>query len=274
MRLIEPMMAPRIVRTEHSMASIFLGVGSEAESWLFTMGAKDGIGKFVLWSLWYVGMVIGALVLAHVIPDVWGFGCFLALPLPIVAFLLLSIDLVMEVLHEVEFYVILLLQFVLVVHTVMALIPVTLEKRWWHNKLLPVICYMPSMLVMGFCDAYPARYRAIFQILYSTGAIAVLVLWNSMITVEHGTWHHHLYQIGDNLTLMLFYCRHLYTAMVYPEAYVLISSMVRTKREKVKLEFGQNDEIALHRADSCLTATVNQPRGAPLKSTTFLESLP
>lgn len=266
-RLIEPVMVPRIVRTEKSIAAIFLGVGSQTESWLFSMGAKDGCGKYVLWALWLLGMTTSLLVLGDVVPHFWVFGCVLALPLPIVAFLLLSQDLVMEILEELELYIVLLLQGVLVTHALMSLTHVTHERKW-DIKCLAVLCYVPSIIVMSLMDAYPTRYRRIFQILFSSGGIAVLVTWNLLIIIEHGNLGPLTSQFGDNFTLLLFYCRHIRTAVAHPDAFVVITSMVHTKHEKVRLtkplpESGVKiASDAFARAESECDRRVEVPRGS------------
>lgn len=260
-RIIEPMLIPRIVRTEKTMAALVFGVGSSTEWYLYHFGVTSATCQVFLWSLWYVGVTIGLLVLGGLLPAPWVLGCLLALPMPLVAFLLFSKDLVLEVLHELEFYIVLLLQGVLVAHALLGLTHTEHDAKW-DPKGLAVVSYIPSMIVMGLIDAYPAKYRARFEVLFASGAIAVLVAWNTLIILHHGNWVHLGTQLGDNVTLLLFYLRHVYVAVAHPSAFVVIASMVQTKKQNVMAEFSTGDLPVFMRTDSTVQHAVEAPRSA------------
>jgi len=67
MRIIEPTMHPCVVRTDATMAAMFLGAYSRAEAWLFDLGARQSRSTGLLWLLWFLGVSIGLLVLADVL---------------------------------------------------------------------------------------------------------------------------------------------------------------------------------------------------------------
>merc|ERR1719277_2701066 len=109
-RMIESVKEARHVRTDRSIASLFLGYHSRAEHMLFVIGVKNEISTGILWSLWFLGSFGGLLVVAGFLPKACIWISLLMLPLPTVAFLLLSKDLVCEILEEIDFYVVSILQ--------------------------------------------------------------------------------------------------------------------------------------------------------------------
>mmetsp|Transcript_79108 Transcript_79108/g.219838 ORF Transcript_79108/g.219838 Transcript_79108/m.219838 type:complete len:337 (+) Transcript_79108:102-1112(+) len=247
MRIIEPTMHPCVVRTDATMAAMFLGAYSRAEAWLFDLGARQSRSTGLLWLLWFLGVSIGLLVLADVLPAVCVGGCSLALPLPAVAFALLSRDLVSKVVLEVEFYIINVLQAVLVTHALMRL-TLLVEQGHWDSKCIAIVCHIPSMLVSGLMDAYPAKYRAVFEILFFTGSIYVLLAWNALIIFKHSSLGPVTSQIGDNLTLLLFYLRHIWIAVKSPNALVVVHSSVSTRHEVLNMpEIGQGGGVTFSR---------------------------
>lgn len=254
MRFIEPVMTPYLVRTEQTVAAGILGVHSEAERMLFYLGVKEKMCTNALWIAWFLGVAVGLLVLADVLPVAFVYCSFLSLPLPLIAFFLLSTDLVRIILHEMEFYIIMTLQVVLITHAFMHFTHLGHADglhevhAHWDNKCIAIICFIPSMIVSGFLDAYPAKWRAVFEILFYSGSICVFVAWNSMIMFgEHGSWAPVTSHIGDNLTLLLFYIRHIWCAVHKPELLVMIKSDVDTVREVLTYSTGEDGKLHIER---------------------------
>lgn len=260
MRIIEPVMEPYVVRTEKTIAAIFFGVNSRPERWLFHLGVRDKRCQVSLFLSWFIGVSIGSLVLADILPPICEIGCLLALPLPLVSWLLLSTDLVVKICHELELWIIYLLQAVLVTHAFLALTHVRGGHGghgWhWDSKIFAILSVIPFMLVGGLLDAYPAKYRATFEILFFSGATYIFVVWNALIVFEHHSLDPVTSQIGDNVTLLLFYMRHIWSAIAKPELLGMIKSDVDSIHEEVSYTEDKGGAIKIQRTTSAKQQTV------------------
>lgn len=225
-RIIKPIAEARRVRTKRTLASLALGQGSQAEARLFQWGARDGLPLRTLWAAWYVGLVLGFLALVEVVPAYCVWVAALMIPLPLVTVALLSKDLVLEILHHLDFYLIQILQGVALTHGLL--------ETWEDERHVFWFLYLPSLIVAPLVDAYPAKYRPRFLQLYFTGMFCILVGWN-VFELSKRSLHFFTYNVGDLATLSLFYLRQIYAATWQKDNFVLISCAVYTALERVNL---------------------------------------
>jgi hypothetical protein len=185
--------------------------------------------------LWYLGASLGILALIEVLPKACVYASVLMIPLPLLAWMLLCKDLVLEVLRELEFYVVSLLQIVVVTSAV-----VLLKDEWkvfWY-------CFAPTMGIAGMADAYPPRARPLFARFYFSGTTAVLVMWNLMLIFGWCEWKPQSYRVGritgslaalsftTSFTVLIFFVRHVWVAFTHPDRFVIIRSNVKTYHKK------------------------------------------
>lgn len=138
----------------------------------------------------------------------------------------------MQVLVELEFYVVMILQSVLLAAAVLLL----RDDRcvfWW--------CFAPTMCIAGLVDAYPARFRALFSQCFFAGVTTVFVMWNLMLVFNWCNWENRLYHVGHitgsvaacsfttQSTVLLFFLRHFFCSFVHQDRFVLIRSHIRTR---------------------------------------------
>lgn len=228
-RIIKPIAQARRVRTKRTVASLVLGQGSVAEAHLFQWGARDGLPLRTLWVTWYVGLVAGFLALVEAVPSYCVWAATLMVPLPLVTSALLSKDLVLEILCELDFYLIQILHAVGLSHG--------LIHTWHDERRVFWFLYLPSLIVAPLVDAYPAKYRPRFLQLYFVGMLCILVGWN-VFELHERSLHHFTYVVGDLATLSLFYVRQIYAATWHKDNFVLISCAMYTALERVDLSTG------------------------------------
>jgi len=226
-RFIQSDMAPVEVSTSHTVASLFLGEGSQAEHIMFLAGVKSKPATACLWVLWVIGAVVGLLVVQRSLPLDFVWVSLLMLPLPVVTLLLLSVDLLKEFLTSVDLLVIFLLQIALFLDGMFYCRGDIRRVFWW--------CYLPSMIASGLIDAYPAKYRAFFAKLFYTAALLILVIWNCLLIFRWqvfagSTMAILVHHASDQLTLLAFYCRHLWCSIYRPDHFVMITASVCTQR--------------------------------------------
>jgi len=256
LRVIYSDMTPKEVRTTHTVASLLLGEFSTLEHVFFELGVKNQAGTSCLWGLWYIGAFTGLLVLDRVLPMSCVWVSLLMLPLPIVATALLSVDLAVSCLACMDLWIIWLLQGALLLDGVYYC-RADLRIVFW-------ICYLPTMIVSGLMDAYPAKYRAFFCKLFFSASLAILVFWNYLLVYRYsvipvpdklnnvGILLHHL---SDQLTLGVFYGRFLWASFGERAQYfVMIKGDVLTRKtdlsyeEVSDLEDGSGEEVRLNHA--------------------------
>ncbi|CAK0850656.1 unnamed protein product, partial [Prorocentrum cordatum] len=148
-------------------------------------------------------------------------------PLPLVTVSLLSKDLVLEILRELDFYLIQILQGVALLHG--------LVETWEDERRAFWFLYVPSLVVAPMVDAYPAKYRPHFLQLYFVGMLCILVGW-SAFELSKKSLHFFTYNVGDLATLSLFYLRQIYAATWQQDSFVLISCAMCTAHERVNLD--------------------------------------
>lgn len=248
MRIMHPVDdSSSVIRTRRTVASKLFGEGSETEAVLFDIGVRHPTSTGVLWVLWLIGTCAGLLVLYSVLPPKCVGLSVLMLPLPLVTFLLLSKDLLMELLVEWDYYIINLLQLVMVAHAVHEVQDV--RSVFW------AFC-LPTLLVAPLTDAYPAKYRALFVQLYFIGLSTIFVAWLVLLTFQFHRGRTVLMHIGDNATLALFYIRPIWSTLKYPDLLVLLKCGMETHREEVaqtvqdgqlKISKGERRRISLPR---------------------------
>jgi hypothetical protein len=230
-------MTPIEIDTQKTVAAFFLGQGSSTEAFFFSLGVKNRIATGVLWTLWYIGAVIGLLSIARVLPEGFIWASVLMVPLPVVMTLLLSVDLLREVLSSMDLYVLFILQFAFFVDGIYYC-KADIRRLFWY-------CYLPSMVASGLVDAYPAKYRAFFAKLFFSAAVCILIAWNCLLIFRwqvFGTKPSQkltnisfaLHHFSDQATVLLFYFRHLYRSVWHPSYFVMIKGEVLTTREKLE----------------------------------------
>merc|ERR1712194_764955 len=145
-----------------------LGEGSNAERILFDLFVARQLSTIVLWSLWWLGLATGLLHLLGLLRTVHCWGSVLMLPLPMCAATMLSADLAKEVSREFETY----FNLYLVVSITVQAVRMLQDQRavFW-------LCFLPSMIVASYVDAYPSKYRSAFAKQFFVGFIIVLVAW-------------------------------------------------------------------------------------------------
>jgi hypothetical protein len=225
-RLIEPVEGPVQIRTERTLVSQVLGYRSSLEAILFHVGVRSSWTTGFLWLLWLLGVLIGFAVILDMIPIYFVWACLMMLPLPFVTFSLLSKDLVALLLMELDIYLITILQMVLFA---------TATHYLHDNKLIFWYCYIPTLIVAPFVDGYPAKYRPLFSTLFFIGLLGIFLLWNAILIWKFHTMSPVRAHIGDNVTLALFYGRHLWTAHFSPDTFIVLKSSIRTFQETVNV---------------------------------------
>jgi hypothetical protein len=235
MRIIYSDMNPKEIRTTHTVAAAFLGVDSSVEHVIFDIGVRERVSTGILWGLWCIGASTGLMVIAGWLPMRLVWFSLLMLPLPVVTLLLLCTDLLKEIARSMDLYIIYILQFALFIDGV-AHTHGDLRRIFW-------ICYLPTQIAAGVVDAYPAKYRAFFAKLFYGGALMILVVWNLLLAfkwrafdnlheLHNFSWL--LHHLADQLTLAVFYGRHLYCSIYYEEYFVLIKADVLTRHKTLE----------------------------------------
>jgi len=233
-RVIYSDMMPKEVNTHSTVASLFLGEGSSAEHLMFDLGVRNGAATGTLWALWYIGATIGLLVVAKLLPMSFVWASLLMLPLPVVTLLLLSLDLLYEVVQSLDLYIILILQIALFIDGIVNVGGMKDPRSvFW-------CCYLPTMVASGLVDAYPAKYRSFFAKLFFSAAVCILVIWNCLlprwIDAKLYTLSFAMHHLSDQMTLLVFYCRHLYRSVWYPNYFVMIKGEVLCVNENLAIE--------------------------------------
>jgi len=230
-RIIYSDMAPQEVRTEFTVASMFLGEGSRIEAKLYQIGVRDQLSTSIVWGLWFTGCATGLLVVGGMLPLGFIWASTLMLPLALVEILLLSRDLVDRILFGFDVYILLFLQIAMVFDAVVAL-KGSQKTIFWY-------CYLPTVFGSAFVDAYPAKYRALFAKIFFSASICVLVCWNFLYFLWYTGQKFNLsmiiHHVSDQTTLFVFYIRHIYVSFFRPGHFVLIKGDVCTRRESVQV---------------------------------------
>lgn len=244
-RLIYSDMEPRVVSTKNTITAKIVGEGSSTEATLFGIGVKNWKNSTtILWAMWFLGAVVGMLVVGGLVRRVWVWLSLLMLPLPILTILLLNTDLVYEILCGLDVYVVYILQLAQVIDGIYYC---KFDIRWvfW-------CCYIPTIIASGLLDAYPAKWRSMFEKLWFGAAIAILVWWNILLVFKWrifetpGVLGMLIHHISDQATLLIFFGRHLYCSFHHPNHFVMIKAEVLTGRRH--LDAGGNVRIQnLHR---------------------------
>lgn len=243
-RVVEPARNITRVETKDTVASQVLGKETRMENLLFKLICRDNVSSSMLWLLWWVGFFGGEFALLGLMPRPCIWLSILMVPIPTLAVLMLSTELVKDCIAEFELYVVSVLQFVWLscVFTMMA---------DWRNVFF--VSYVPTLVVAGFVDAYPAKFRSRFTKLFFLGKSCVLVFWDSLLVfdlvrVYDRRWHvGHLagttsaVSFTTSITLLLFCYRHLKTAHKKPDLLVLIKSPMRSRHADVKVEVNMAD---------------------------------
>jgi len=228
-------MIPIQISTKRTVAASFLGEDSSVEALMYEVGVRNQHMQGVLWGMWYIGAIAGMLAVAEVVPVTCVWASILMLPLPVVTVLLLSTDLLAEILISMDLYIIYILQFALFVDGIFYC-QADLRRVYWY-------CFCPTMIASGLVDAYSAKYRPLFGKLFFSGSICVLVSFNCLMIFKWQVFGSPgstklvnisfiLHHASDQLTLFVFYCRHLWCSVFSPEHYVMIKADVRTRRHE------------------------------------------
>merc|ERR1711971_357668 len=99
------------------------------------------------------------------------------LPMPIFVAAVFSIDLLRNLVQEFECYLVLFLQ-MNIFTTMIILCPDTRSVFW--------VCFLPSMLVSTFMDAYPSKWRPVFSRMFFLGIGFVYLLWLGILCFGWG----------------------------------------------------------------------------------------
>lgn len=251
LRMIDPVKHSRRVDTKKTVASRLLGESSRGEALLFSLAVKNWRSSRVLWSLWVTGVICGMLALMEWMPLDLVWCSLLMLPLPTFTVLVLSVDLVNEVLEQFEFYLITILQLSLSCVAV-----VMLQDRrgvFW-------CCLLPSSFIACFVDAYPPRFRRVFSIYFFSAFQLILIFWGLLLAFS---WIHirddnlHFKFLKGRLapascsivvTLNAFCLKHLHVAIRKPDHFVLIVGAIRTLRVQVRNVIDTEGNPTLHYA--------------------------
>jgi len=181
--------------------------------------------------MWATGAAVGLMSLAEVLHDDFLFACVLMLPLPILVFSILSIDLVHRVMLEFEYKILSVFQIIMLIAAVNIL---------WDRRIIFWICYGPSLQVSLLMDAYPAKYRALFVKLWFCGTVLILLTFDVILTCSSAPYHDVTVNVGrisisgapfcftTSITLLLFCYRQLRASVWSPGNLVLIKSAVKT----------------------------------------------
>lgn len=226
-RRICPDMKSIAVKTSHTVASVILGELSYAEHILFVVGVKNKYATGALWCLWTIGAIVGLLAVGQALPLNFVWVSTLMLPLPILTILLLSVDLLHELMQSMDVWIISILQVALFVDGIYYC-RADIRRVFWY-------CYLPTMISSVLVDAYPAKYRPVFTKLFFVSALVILVVWNCFMIFKWEavavnslnniafTLHH----VADQFTLLVFYIRHLCCSFYRPSYFVMIKADVR-----------------------------------------------
>lgn len=253
-RVTEPEKGLAIVRTQRTLASVMCGLDSIFAHTLYEVSMENPYFTTGLFVLWYAGASLGLLALVQVLPMAFIYAGLLMIPLPLLAWMLLCKDLVLEVLRELEFYVVSALHIVVLASAVFLLQG---EQRvFWY-------CFAPTMGLAGMADAYPARARPLFARFYFSGMTAVLVIWNLMLIFGWCEWKPRFYNVGrirgslaacsftTSFTVLLFFVRHVCVAFQHPDRFVIIRSHVKTYHKSDLQAFDAGDgTISIHEEKS------------------------
>lgn len=169
LRVIKSFHQPQYIRTQMSLAAMFLGEGSRIEKVFFNIGAKDRIITGVLWGFWWLGCSISLLSLLDLLPENRKWAAVLMLPLPVVTVPVLSEDLVKKILQNFHFYVLLAGNFWIFY---CALIIQNGELVWFFW-----LCAYPTILIAPLVDAYPPRFRTFFAKHFFIGITCITIVW-------------------------------------------------------------------------------------------------
>lgn len=225
-RILEPVSNPRLVRTKRTLASLVLGQESTFEAWIFLHAAKNTQSMYINWGLWVIGALGGGLTVFRFLPIHCIWISLLMVPFPVMIFLIFSKDLIVELIREVDCAIIFVLQFFLAFWAVL---------RLWDVRCVFWACYFPTMCVSPLIDAYPAVYRSLLAKVFFSGMICVFVAWNILLIYRDGDWAPVTTHAGDNLTLLIFYLRHLWAATYHEDEFIMIKCTVHTTRETLKV---------------------------------------
>jgi len=226
-------MVPREVKTSHTVAALFLGEGSWAEHLMFEVGVKNPYHTSVIWGLWYIGAIVSLAAVGGFLSKTFVWASLLMLPLPILTVLLVSTDLLKELCTSMDLYIIYILQFAFMVDGVFYC-KQDIRRVFWY-------CYLLTMIASGLVDAYPAKFRAFFAKLFFWNAIGILAVFNALLFFKWEAFgdltklanvSFTLHHISDQLTLGVFYCRHIYCSTYYPNYFVMIKAEVLTGKVK------------------------------------------
>mmetsp|Transcript_2917 Transcript_2917/g.5682 ORF Transcript_2917/g.5682 Transcript_2917/m.5682 type:complete len:410 (-) Transcript_2917:21-1250(-) len=238
-RVIDPVKRSRRVETKRTVAAYLLGEGSKLENTLFKWAVQNWKTSRLLWSLWVSGAIFGLLTLLECIPLELVWFSILMLPLPGFTSLVLSVDLLKEVIEQFEFYLVSILQVALAVGAV-----IMLQDR----RAVFWFCYSPTMIIATFIDAYPPRYRSRFSRMFFSAMIGMLIFWTCTLTfglIRIRDIHWQLAYLEGRcasmschmmLTLTAFCCKHLFFAIWKPDHLVIIRNPTRTLHVPVRKE--------------------------------------
>jgi len=236
-------MVPREIQTTHTIAACVLGEHSHSEALLYDICVRNTVATTILWLMFAAGAFVGILVVAEAIPKSFVWVSLLMLPLPFAAFMLLNADLYKEILSAMDVHVIYILQVALVVDGI--------YYCGADHRIVFWICYLPSMVTSGLIDAYPAKYRPLFSKAFTGCHIAILLAWNAFLLFKFKVVgdtvgklkdvsflvHH----VADQATLLLFYFRHLWSALYHPNCFIMIKADVFTDRADLSTPMLCND---------------------------------
>lgn len=248
-RTIECDMQPMEVRTSKTVAAMILGEASDTEGMMFEIGVKSRAGQGLLWSLWFIGACVGISAVGEALPIHFVWVSLLMLPLALVTTFLMSCDVLRSLFSSLDVYVLGILQFAMFVDGIYYC---GADRRsiFWG-------CYLPTMCASLFVDAYPAKYRDVFAKLFFSASLIILIIWNLLLVYKYNAFGNMskmvsltflLHHIADQLTLLVFYCRHLWVSTFTPEHFVMIHASVRTKHEQLELAYDIEDGMEVVRA--------------------------
>jgi hypothetical protein len=270
LRVIESVRDASFVDTKLTVATLLVGKGSQIEAWIFrTVVRHSGFVGKLLWVCWYSGLVLGLASQQTFVLNSETFRVFsnasslLMLPLPCFAFMVLSVDLIKELLYHGEMWALLFLECSWTFTAIRLLRDI--RCVFW-------ICLMPSVVVAAISDAYPAKFRSDFQIRFMTGLVLAMVWWS--VIVSFG-WNDPMTDIVWEFkklkasaatasvtnvgTALLFACRNLWCAFRSPDTFVIIVSATRTTQVQVR------DALAPGTASLCLNSLSMRPSEIWLK---------
>jgi hypothetical protein len=232
--MMKPVQGAARIDTKHTVAGLLLGRSSRSEALLFRFTVKNLGSTCVLWLIWFIGLVLGLLSIAHRVPNskVFIFSSILLLPLPCLSLLVLQVNLLKTLLTSFDCYLIACLQVSVFVYAL---------KLLQDIRIFFWMCYLPSMLVALFMDAYPQKYRRAFELLFSVANCFVWIAWGVMVVLG---WCAPLHDdaiivgklsgqlttasIPTVLTLICFNGRHCFKAVFKHQEFTIIRSSMKT----------------------------------------------